>query len=39
MNIEANSLEDYVNFVDTTRKLNRYFKLVKYLIAIIITLF
>ena len=39
MNIKTNLLEEYVNFVDITKKQNRYFKIILFLIAIIIFLF
>ena len=39
MNIKTSSLEEYVNFVDTTKKQNKYFKIFIFLIAIIISLF
>ena len=37
MNIKTNLLEEYVNFVDNTKKQNKYFKLL-FLIAIIVFL-
>ena len=39
MNIKLNLLEEYVNFVDNTKKQNKYFKVVLFLIAIIMFLF
>ena len=39
MNIKTNLLEDYVNFVDITKKQNRYFKIIISLIVIIMFLF
>ena len=39
MNIKTNSLEEYVNFVDNTKKQNNYFKLFLFLIVIIMFLF
>ena len=39
MNIKTNLLEEYVRFVDNTRKQNKYFKLILFLIAIIVFLF
>ena len=39
MNIKTNLLEEYVNFVDTTEKQNKYFKIIILLITIIIALF
>ena len=39
MNINTNLLEDYVNFVDITKKQNRYFKIFIILIVIIMFLF
>ena len=38
MNIKTNLLEEYVNFVDNTKKQNRYFKIIT-LIAVILCLF
>ena len=38
MNIKTNLLEEYVNFVDNTKKQNKYFKLFLFLIAIIVSL-
>ena len=37
MNIKTNLLEEYVNFVDNTKKQNKYFK--KFLIVIVIIMF
>ena len=39
MNIKMNILEEYVNFVDTTEKQNKYFKIFFSLVAIIMFLF
>ena len=39
MNLETILLEEYVNFVDTTKKQNKYFKIFLILIGIIIFLF
>ena len=39
MNIKTNLLEDYINFVDTTTKQNKYFKIFKLLLTFIISLF
>ena len=39
MNIKTNLLEEYVNFVDDTKKQNKYFKIFKNLIVIIMFLF
>ena len=39
MNIKTNLLEEYVNFVDNTKKQNKYFKLFLFLIVIIMFLF
>ena len=39
MDIKTNLLEDYVNFVDTTKKQNKYLKKILSLIVIIIVLF
>ena len=36
MNIKTNLLEEYVNFVDNTKKQNKYFKIIMFLIVIII---
>ena len=38
MNIKTNLLEEYVNFVDNTKKQNRYFKII-ILIVVILCLF
>ena len=39
MNIKTNLLEEYVNFVDNTKKQNKYSKIFLFLIAIIVFLF
>ena len=39
MNIKTNLLEEYVNFVDITKKQNKYFKIILFLIAMIVFLF
>ena len=39
MNIKTNLLEEYVNFVDITKKQNKYFKIVMFLNVIIMFLF
>ena len=39
MNIKTNLLEGYVDFVDTTKKQNRYFKIILVLGVVILTLF
>ena len=39
MNIKTNVLEDYVIFVDTTKKRNKYSKIFIILIAIVMFLF
>ena len=39
MNLKTNLLEEYVNFVDNTKKQNKYFKLFLFLIVIIMFLF
>ena len=39
MNIKTNLLEEFVNFVDNTKKQNTYFKKVSFLFVIIIALF
>ena len=39
MNIKTNILENYVNFVDTTKKQKKYFKVFIFFIAIIISSF
>ena len=39
MIIKTNLLEDYVNFVDNTKKQNKYFTVKVFLIVIIIFLF
>ena len=38
MNIKTNLLEEYVNFVDNTKKQNKYFKRFSFLIAVIVFL-
>ena len=38
MNIKTNLLEEYVNFVDNTKKQTRYFKII-ILIVVILCLF
>ena len=38
MNIKTNLLEEYVNFVDNTKKQNKYFKIFIILIVIIMFL-
>ena len=35
MNIKTNLLEEYVNFVDKTKKQNKYFKKIMFLMVII----
>ena len=39
MNIKTNLLEEYVNFVDNTKKPNRYFKISIVLFLFILSLF
>ena len=39
MNFKTNLLEEYVNFVDLTKKQNKYFEIIIDLIAIIMFLF
>ena len=39
MNSKTILIEEYVNFVDNTKKQNKYFKLVLFLFAIIVFLF
>ena len=39
MNIKTNILEDYVNFVNTTKRQNTYFKTILLLFTFIVTLF
>ena len=38
MNIKTNLLEEYVNFVDVTKKQNKYFKTILFVIVIIMCL-
>ena len=38
MNLKTNLLEEYLNFVDTTIKQNKYFKRIIFFIAIIVSL-
>ena len=39
MNIKTNLPEEYVNFVDTTKKQNEYFKIITFLSVIIVFFF
>ena len=39
MNIKTKLIEDYINFVDETKKHNKYFKIILSLIVNIIALF
>ena len=39
MNIKTNLLEDYVNFVDNTKKQNKHFKIIRILFGIILFFF
>ena len=39
MNIKTNLLEEYVNFVDNTKKQNKYFKMLINFFVIILCLF
>ena len=39
MNIKTNLLEEYINFIDNTKKQNKYFKIILFLIVIIMFLF
>ena len=39
MNIKTILIEEYVNFVDNTKKQNKYFKLILILFAAILCLF
>ena len=39
MNIKTNLLEDYVNFVDLTKKQNKYFKIIIILFVVILCFF
>ena len=39
MNIKTNLLEEYVNFVDSTKKQNKYFKIDLSFTTIILSLF
>ena len=39
MNIKTKLLEEYVSFVDNTKKQNKYFKISLFLIVIIMFLF
>ena len=36
MNIKTNLIEEYVNFVDNTKKHNKYFKIIIFLFVIIV---
>ena len=39
MNIKTNILEEYVSFVDSTKKQNKYFEMIMFFITIILSLF
>ena len=39
MDFKTNLVEEYVKFVDNTKKQNKYFKILLFLIAIIVFLF
>ena len=39
MNIKTNLLEEYVNFVDNTKKQNKYFKVILILFVVFLCLF
>ena len=39
MNSKTNLLEEYVNFLDLTKKQNRYFKIIIILFVVILCLF
>ena len=39
MNVKTNLVEEYVNFVDTTKKQNKYFKIILILFVVILCLF
>ena len=39
MNIKTNLLEEYVNFVDSTKEQNKYFKIIIILFVVILCLF
>ena len=39
MNNKTNLIEEYINFVDNTKKQDKYFKIIIFLIVVIITLF
>ena len=39
MNNKSNLLEEYLNFVDNTKKQNKYFKIIFFSIIIVIGLF
>ena len=39
MNVKTKFLEEYVNFVDSTKKQNKYFKVIIILLEIILCLF
>ena len=39
MNIKTNLLEEYVNFVDVTKKRNKCFEIIIILVAIFVVLF
>ena len=39
MDIKTNPLEEYIDFVDNTKKQNKYFRIFSFLIVIIMFLF
>ena len=39
MNIKTNLLEEYVTFVDNTKKQNKYFKIIIILLVVILCFF
>ena len=39
MNIKTNFFEEYVNFVDNTKKQNKYFKIIMFLVVMIMVSF
>ena len=39
MNFETNLLEEYVNFVDNTKKQNKYFKIIIILFVVTLSFF
>ena len=39
MNVKTNLFDEYVNFVDNTKKQNKYFKIIEILFVVILCFF